>query len=180
MPNSYELYDAQFSQFFDSESAADALYLTLGTVPAGKIWTLRACCYNPNVAETRTICFSIIPRGSSDYVMISVPRSIALSTSLRLPIFAEGDELVLHEGEQLRITRDAATAGSTMRVRALYIETDRPYYREADKHKELRRASPSSKIETFLRSRAAASGSPSRGPGSMGSGGGGRGPTTPI
>lgn len=175
MPDSYQLADAQFSQFFDSESAADALYLTLGTVPAGKIWTLRACSYNPNVAETRTICFSIIPRGSSDYVMISVPRSIALSTSLRLPIFAEGMELVLHEGEQLRITRDAATAGSTMRVRAIYIESDRPFYTEIDKHKELRRAQSSP--VGFIRRAAAAAGAgrPSPGPGSGGTRGRGGG-----
>jgi len=152
MPNTYELADARFVQYYDTESAADALYWVLGPVPTGKLWSLRAVSYNPSVTETRTVKFSIIPRGSSEYVMISRPLSIALGTSDRLPVFAEGMELVLYQGEQLRITRDAATAGSTMRIRGIYIETDIPFYTEIDQHKELRRKT-SSPVE-FLRKRA--------------------------
>lgn len=174
MPSSYELADARFTQFVDSESAPDALYWVLGPVPTGMLWTFRAVSYNPSVTETRTIKFSIIPRGSSDYVMISRPLSIALGTSDRLPIFAEGMELVLYQGEQLRVTREAATAGSTMRIRALFIETEIPFYTEIDKHKELRRKTSSP--VGFIRSAAAAAGAGRPSPGPGGSGRGGRGP----
>lgn len=179
MPNSYELHDANFVQYYASESAADALYWTLGPVPTGRVWTLRACSYNPNIVETRTICFSIIPRGSSDYVMISVPRNIALSTTLRLPIFAEGMELVLHQGEQLRITRDAATAGSTMLVKALYIDTDLPFYRELDKHKELRALRRAPMMDIFRKAAQASGGGAPTGRGGP-TGGRGAGSGTPI
>jgi len=176
MPNTYELQDARFVQYYDTESAADALYWVLGPVPTGKLWSLRAVAYNPNVTETRTVKFSIIPRGSGEYVMISRPLNISLGSSDRLPVFAEGMELVLYQGEQLRITRDAATAGSTMRIRAIYIETDIPFYTEVDQHKELRRKT-SSPVE-FLRRRALASVGRAPAPGPSTGGRGGRGSGT--
>lgn len=178
MPNSYELADARFTQFVDTESAADALYHVLGPVPTGMLWTLRAVSYNPSITETRTVKFSIIPRGSSDYVMISRPLSIALGTSDRLPVFAEGMELVLYQGEQLRITRDAATAGSTMRVRALFIEKEIPFYTEIDRHKELRRQQSSP--VGFIRRAAAAAGAGRPTVPAPGSSSGSRGSGTPT
>jgi hypothetical protein len=90
--------------------------------------TFIAVGYYPSVAETQTVLFSILERSGSFALPVSVPASIALSASLILPMLTQGQELKLYPGQSLRARRGAATAGSSMTIVYLFIETDLPYY----------------------------------------------------
>ena len=125
--DAYELHEAKLIQRREGLSAANALSISLGPVPAGKVWTFLGALLRPSVAETQTVWWAIWDRLLND-VPITVPTSIALSAVIPYPLVTEGMEVKLYPGEHIAGNRAAATAGSTMFIRVRYIESDLPYY----------------------------------------------------
>jgi hypothetical protein len=125
--DAYELHEGRFLQEGVFTSAADALYVTSGLVPAGKVWTILSATYNPSATETRTVQYVLAGRNNAQYA-IRDPVAIALTTTMGFPCVTEGMELKLFPGEYLRVQRDVATAGSTMAMKMRWVETDLPYY----------------------------------------------------
>jgi len=126
MPESYDLHDGRFLERKLKASAANATELNYYPVPANKVWTFLGASYVPSAAETRVVTWFILTGG--DYCMISRPVSILLGGWARFPLLEQGMELKLFPGEILGISRDVATAGSTMTIFARIIETDLPPY----------------------------------------------------
>lgn len=126
-PEAYELFHGRYLSEALASSGADGLTAGVGPVPTGNVWTITAAELYPSVNETRIYHFSVKSRTANIFA-ISVPLSIALTSSRGLPLLSQGMELKLFPGESLMATRDAATAGSSMFIRARYIETVLPYF----------------------------------------------------
>jgi uncharacterized membrane protein YgcG len=172
----YEIHDGRLLQQHATISAADALLVLGQIVPANKLWTVLLGLYIPSAAETRTVWWSIYTIGGVQFP-VGIPAAIALSSTIPLPLLTEGMELKLWPGDRLRVSRDVATAGSTMTIYYRFIETDLPYYSYIEPlNKVIRR---SQQHGSAYRSGGGISpGSPGSGGGSPGRGGegGGRGP----
>jgi len=144
MPDAYDFSDAKFINFIRSVSAADALFIQTGYVPVGKVWTFLGACAVPSVNETRTFWFAVEAPSSGFAIPVTLPQSFAAVTAsqLFLPMLREGMELRCYPGERLYVFRDAATAGSTIELRAKYIESDMPLYEytEPQERRRLRRS----------------------------------------
>lgn len=130
MPEAYDLHEARFIQTQLLGSAADALYIGVGPVPAGKVWTILSAGAFPSVAETRLFWFSIyLPTGGLTF---PVTTPVSLAASMTPPAFlagvTEGMEIKLYPGEYLRAYRSVATAGSSIYIAIRYIESDLPFY----------------------------------------------------
>lgn len=132
----YRIDELRLVQEYVINSAIAALSLTSSAVPAGKIWTYLGAAYNPDAAETRLVEFMKLTRAGTA-IPLRVPQSIALSTAIRLPLLTEGNQLILLPGEALYITRDAATAGSIMLLRAQFVESDMPIARYIEPQREI-------------------------------------------
>lgn len=125
--DAYEIHDARQLQDLTRNSSVASLSTYIGPVPSGKVWTVLAASYNPDTAETRTVHWQLLSRGTIAYALTR-PVSIALSGTLLFPLLDQVGELKLFPGEYLYIQRDAATAGSVMQIKARVIENDLPYY----------------------------------------------------
>jgi uncharacterized membrane protein YgcG len=167
MPEAYEIHDGKFIQDVTRLSAANALSNYVGPVPAGKVWTLLAASYNPDVPETRVVHWQLLSRGTIAYAL-STPVSIALSGTLHYPLLYAADEMKLFPGEYLYIQRDVATAGSTMLIKARLIETDLPYFSYEEPQKKV--------VRQVYRHASGSGGALSSGGGGRPEGGGGGGP----
>jgi hypothetical protein len=132
----YEIHDGRFIQTRLQTSAADAVVVNSAAVPAGKVWTVLMGLYVPSVGETRTVFWSIVTSSGQVYP-IRVPVSIALSATLPYPLLTEGLELKLWPGDIVRMTRDVATAGSSMTSSIRLIETDLPFYSYEDPQQKI-------------------------------------------
>jgi len=119
-------------------STIAATVLNFGPVPEKKLWAIQAASYFPDAAETRTVQWCIVnPAGTALYA-VSVPLSIALSTSIFFPLLTEGNEFALLPGQYLQVRRDVATAGSAMTLLALFVEMDMPLYHYTEPLQRLR------------------------------------------
>jgi len=141
VPEAYELHDGRFILDKTFTSAANAVVVDGasfpgGRVPEGKVWTILSGSYNPSALETRTVFWLILSRGSNLFP-ITQPVAIALSGSILLPLLTMGMEIKLFPGEWLRVTRDAATAGSTMTMILRIIESDLPFYSHEEPLKKI-------------------------------------------
>lgn len=138
-PEAYGLQELRLIQQYFLTSAADATALDLTTVPAGKIWTVLAIGYYPSVNETQTVMITKV-LANGRVVSIMNPQSVALQPML----FGldQGLTVQLYPGENLRIRRGAATAGSTMSCTMQYVESDLPlyFYVEPQEEKRIRQA----------------------------------------
>jgi uncharacterized membrane protein YgcG len=172
MPEAYELHEGRYIQEYVVSSAANAVLLQGNIVPAGKVWTILSACYFPSAAETKIIEYSVIARSSSRNA-ISIPVSILLDATMRLPLLTEGMELKIFPGESLYVARDSATAGSTMTLIVRFIEADLPFYAYEEPQKKVVKVSQ--KHGSVYRSGGGISehGTPSSGHGTPGGGGGG-------
>jgi len=132
----YRLDELGLVQEYVVNSAVAGVNLTGLIVPRNKIWTILGAAYYPDAAETRLIEFSKLTRAGIR-LPLRVPQSIALSTAIRLPLLTEGNQLILLPGEALYVTRDAATAGSIMILRAQFVESDLPTMKYFDPQKLL-------------------------------------------
>ena len=172
----YEIYDGRFIQEEASGSAANATSCdALTATPANRVRTVIAARYHPSVAETRTVTWCKITRSTRE-LPLTVPNTIALSTTIPLPLVTEGMEIKLWPGEYLRVLRDVATAGSTMALSFQFIETDIPFHEYVE---------PLKKVVQTMRKHGAVyksiggirtggvTGTPSAGHGGTGGGGGG-------
>lgn len=127
MPETFPTAEYRLVQEREIYSAADALFVGIGgLVPQGKIWTLIGVMYMPSAAETRTISFSKVTVGGSEFA-ITNPYSAALNPARATPLEVM-PMLDLLPGEYLRVRRDVATAGSTMWLKIQFIEWDLPLY----------------------------------------------------
>lgn len=135
MPEAYGLHEVRLLQQYFLTSAADATSLDLAAVPAGKIWTVIAIGYYPSVNETQTVMVTKVLANGRVCIVMN-PQSIALQPML----FGldQGLTVQLYPGENLRIRRGAATAGSTMSCAMQYIETDIPLYDYVEPQAEAR------------------------------------------
>jgi len=136
VPDGYELHDGRYTQVLNSTSAADALNVFLGPVPANKVWTILAARYLPNVSETRTVWWSKWNSLIGAFPL-TIPASRLLNTVIPNPLVIEGEELKLYPGEYLAAYRDVATAGSTMGIGIQFVETDLPYYSQVEPQRKL-------------------------------------------
>jgi len=109
-------------------SVANAVIQSVGPVPRKKMWVFQAASYFPSAAETRTVQWCIINPAGTIVFAVSIPLTIALSSSIFLPLVTEGNEITLLPGQYLQVRRDVATAGSTMTINALFVELDMPLY----------------------------------------------------
>lgn len=126
--DAYDLHEGRLIQSNVVTSAANATSVQIPAVPAGKIHTILQLTYYPSAAETKTAYFGLAGAGCPDTFALSQPQQIALSNSLRLPLVREGMELKLWPGQYALALRDSATAGSTMTLLVMFIESDLPYY----------------------------------------------------
>lgn len=128
MPDGYSLHDGLFVQERASTSGAGATGVSMGlNVPAGKVYTILSAELHPSVNETQTYYFAIVTRNSNVYP-VTIPTSVALTSTLPYPMLTEGTEIKMFPGEHLSGYRVAATAGSTLSMNVRWIETDLPPY----------------------------------------------------
>jgi len=107
MPDAYEVYEGRQVQVFSNTSAADALNIGSVAVPSNTVRTILGASYTPSAAETRTVYWAIVTRGTSPAIIgITQPVAIALSAGIRFPLLTQGMEIKLFPGEYLIIYRD--------------------------------------------------------------------------
>lgn len=137
----YEPSEVRYIQLARYESPADALSAAFGPVPQGKLWTFQVMGFFPSVVETRIVWWNVVHPNGTTEIPISVPLSIALSSTRGLPLLLAGDEFSLLPGQFLQARRDAATAGSLMYLLGQFIETDVPLfqYTEPQEVRRIRR-----------------------------------------
>lgn len=126
--DAYELHEARLLQLTQATSAAGAVSVSIGPVPAGKIWTILHASYVCSHAETKSWYFSVYRSTFPCAMAVTRPAALAVIATWPNPMLTEGLEIKLYPGEYLFVTRDSATAGSTMQIAARYIETDLPFY----------------------------------------------------
>lgn len=136
MPDAYEIHDAQFLQVLSVTSAADALAISLPSVPAGKVWTFLSAYVNCSVAETQIYWFGIQNPNYPGHFPVTVPASRLITPAVYsfYPMVNEGMEIKVFQNESLVVRRAAATAGSTISISGRFIENDMPFYQELEKH----------------------------------------------
>jgi hypothetical protein len=172
----YEVQELRLVQEGTAGSAPNAVSLDSNIVPENKLWTVLCGAYFPSAAETRTVQWAKVSKNGIRPFAISVPVAIALSTTIFFPILAAGDEFVLLPGERLKVTRDIATAGSTMSLVFQFIESDLPLYTYIEPQEVLRQTKVRSHLfSTMSRSSVGGFGSSPKTGGEGTGGGGGRG-----
>jgi len=129
MPDAYDLYDGRYLQERTSSCGAGGLHVTIGPVPAGKVWTIFQAYLSTSVGETQNFWFSVVSRAMINYP-VTLPQEFTTdpAVSKSFPMLREGMELKLFPGEYLRAFRAAATA-DTIAISAKFSETDLPPYR---------------------------------------------------
>ena len=131
----YDLHELRFVQIGVASGALGGLTLATAPVPQNKIWTIIAAQYYPDAAETRLVTWSKISGGL--VFPLRLPTTIALGPAANYPLTTEGLQLILLPGEYFYLTRDVATAGSTMVVYFQYVESDLPTMKYFDPQKLL-------------------------------------------
>lgn len=128
----FEPKDIRFLQERTNSSGAGGLSVNIGPVPAGKFWTVTLARGSNSVGaggENQVIWFSVRrPNGNYFPVTRPVQQVVDSTVSQFFPMLTEGLELRLNEGEMLFFFRAAATAGSTITINAVFIESDVPLY----------------------------------------------------
>ena len=127
MTGAYKIEEARYLQQRSAVSAADAVSVISAYVPDNMVWSILQAAYYPSAAETRSVYFQVYTLAGNLFPVTN-PESIALSSGLILPLLREGMELLMFPGDRLQVTRDVATAGSTMTLKYRLIETDLPIY----------------------------------------------------
>ena len=177
--DAYELHEGRFLQSRGAASAANAVSVSVGPVPAGKVWTFLAGSYHPSVAETKTAYWLIYNPVTGDEFPVTQPIAIALAALIPLPLVTMGMELKLYPGEFLFVRRDSATAGSTMDIHTRMIESDLPYYSyEEPQNKVVRKVQQHGQV--YRSSGAISQVGGGAGPSSHGGSSGGGGTSEPV
>lgn len=131
MPDAYEIAEGRYIAAHLSQSAVAGLYATLAACPANKVWTYTAVSYENDIAggETKNIWLVIVmPNGPE--IPIYPFTSVTLKAGQPYGFLQQGNEVKIFPGEQLRIYRDSATAGSTLTIRGRYIESSLPIFKQ--------------------------------------------------
>lgn len=137
----YEPHELRQVQEAISTSPADQLYIGLGPVPAGKIWTiLSAHCY-PSANQTQLVWGAIQSRSTRSFAVTALTNNALGANVPQALIIA--DELKLLPGEYFNAMRAVATAGSTWAIAMRYVESDLEYAA----HKEILNPVVRSKIK---------------------------------
>ncbi len=171
--DAYDLHEGRFLQSRGAASAANGVSVSVGPVPAGKVWTFLAGAYHPSATETKTAYWLIYNAITGEEFPVTQPVAIALGPLIPLPLVTMGMEIKLFPGEFLFVRRDSATAGSTMDIHTRLIETDLPYYAyEEPQNKVVRKVQQHGQV---YRSSGAISQTGGGSPGPSGHGGGGGG-----
>lgn len=165
----YETKDVRFKQERQTTSAAGALVVAVGPVPAGKVWTILEAKGTNNVGaggETQYVWFAINSRGSGNNYPVTRPvqQLIDNTVSQFFPLLTEGMELQLHEGDSLAFFRAAATAGSTINLNIRFIESDVPLYTYEEPQIKLRAGKLLSSLRSDISRSRTIVGGGSRGP----------------
>jgi len=169
----WDLCEVRLIQKRSTQSAANALNVYLGPVPAGKIWVIQGIAYYPSVAETQVVSFDKYD-GTTNFGLLN-PYSMNLNPAIATGI-EQGMELMLFPGEYVFARRVAATAGSSMIFAIQFVEIDLPLYTYEEPQVVKRTKSALSTIRQSLRP--AGGGRPATEPtggGGGDTGGGGRG-----
>ena len=134
MGDAYRLDEARFIQYATSLSAPNALVISVGPVPDGKVWTITAGSLEPSVDETKVYWFGVLDPGSGLVLPVTWPTSLACVVAAgQIPAFVrEGMEFKIYQRETFYGMRGSATAGSTFRIRIRYIESDLPLQDSVD------------------------------------------------
>src|SRR5512137_2996132 len=163
-----------------ASSAADALLVQTDAVPAGKIWNVLALSYFASANETRNVRWGRVTRENGFLCGGAAAQRAVGPAPIETGFIDPCDTVVLYPGQRLRVYRDVATAGSTMTIDYILIESDAPYAQYVDPLRSVTR-----KPRRSLIPRAYGGGgggeSGGGGEGSAGSGfGGGGGPSEPY
>lgn len=121
------LDECRWIQVKTATSAADALSVQTDPAPAGKIWNVLALSYFASANETRNNRWGRV--SSVNGFLCAGPasqRSVG-PAPIETGFIDPADVVVLFPGQRLRVYRDVATAGSTMTIDYLIIETDAPF-----------------------------------------------------
>jgi len=133
MPDGYEVHDGRFIQYKSATSGANGHFVTIGPVPANKIWTILSGIGYPSVDETQDYWFAIYKSGVGNFVVTKPAQHVFdVSEENHLPLLQEGMELKLFPGEYVMFSRDGNTVGSTITLFIRYLETDLPFYRYSE------------------------------------------------
>lgn len=139
MPDAYRIDECRFLQTVDATSAADATVIALGrSVPPGKIWTLFSWDYYPTATETVEVWFYVLNALTSKAHYFNWA-SRAFTGYGRIPALAGMDEMKLFPGDEPRVGRKTATAGSSMVMTIRLIESDLPFIKYVEPQDERKR-----------------------------------------
>jgi len=169
----WNLCEVRLLQNRNATSAADAQAVSVGPVPAGKIWVVLEVGYIPSVAETQTIGFHKQNAGNS-FGLLN-PLSMALNPAYATCI-EQGMELMMWPGERMIVVRGDHTAGSTMYLAINFVEIDLPLYTYDEPQVVKRQNRAFSTLRQMISTRRAGGGgivAPEGGPEGGGSGHGG-------
>jgi len=129
MPDAYNLGEGRFLQHRNNTSGVNSHLVTIGPVPAGKIWTVLSAVGAPSVDESQEVWFVIYIAGMALYgITAPVTHTFDVSEANWIPCLREGMEIKLFPGESLGFCRAGHTVGSTISLNARLIETDLPLY----------------------------------------------------
>ena len=176
MSEAYKNEEIRLIQERVSTSAADALYINIGTVPEGKIWTVTCFGYRPSVAETQVVSFQKVTRAGTTMALLN-PISLNLNPAYATFI-EQGMSYQLFPNEYIFARRVAATGGSTMSLWMQFIESDLPIYTYEEPQIVKRTARALSNIRQRMSGGGSLRGGGGEAPG--GPGGGGRGRPFPV
>jgi len=149
---SWNLCEARLRQKRTITSAANSDQVSIGPVPAGKIWVVLAVGYLPSVAETQTISFHIYDASHSFGILN--PLSMALNPA-RATCIEQGMELMMWPGECICVVRGDHTAGSTMWLVINFVEIDLPLYTYEEPQVVKRQIRAISTVRQMISTRAA-------------------------
>jgi len=138
MPDAYEIYDARYIQSRQAVSAANALNIGIGPVPAGVVWTIIAAVMASSAAETQDYWFAVYD--GTTIFPVTWPQELAQDPAIskNVPLVREGMEIKLFPGDMIYGYRDAAVAGSTLELQIRLIESPLPIYREYEPQEDQR------------------------------------------
>lgn len=122
----WNLCEARLAQWKTYTSAANDLSTYGDGPPDGKIWVILAVGYMPSVAETKLVSFQKVIPGIGTLAILN-PISLNLNPAYATPI-EQGMEYFLLPNERIQVSRDSATAGSTMSIAMQIVEIDMPLY----------------------------------------------------
>lgn len=142
MGDLYRSDELRFPQHYSVTSAVAATFhaCTDFVVPANVVRTILFAHYYPDASESRAVYFAVVTAAG---IMYGFRGPLSYNSAQgQLAVLEQGNEIRLLPGDYIRFGRDAATAGSSMIFRAVYVDHILPFQKFLDPYGAARRKSP--------------------------------------